>query len=140
MLRNAVLILLTLSVAIGGGTASVWYALGAIGGLGSLTVGGWTAWPNAGTPDADPYALARVARDAELPLGRAEGLTFMAERAAAGERLSFACTYRIEGHVPPARFFTLHAADPARRPGGGVGNRARAIAAPDLLRQPDNSI
>src|SRR5690606_28085130 len=123
-----------LTIAIGGGAGSVWYALGAIGGLGAVHAGVWTAFPDAGTPQSDPYSRARVARDAELPLGRAEGLSFVAERDASGERLSFACTYRIEGLVPPARFFTLHAADEAMRPAPGLGARPPGLTTYDLLR------
>ena len=60
MLRNALLILLTLTIAIGGGAASAWYALGSIGALDTILVGGWVAYPDAGTPQADPYAKARI--------------------------------------------------------------------------------
>ena len=73
MFRTVFLILATLAIAIGGGAASVWYALQAQEGIGAITIGSWTAYPNMGAPDADPYSKARVAREGVLALGRAEG-------------------------------------------------------------------
>ena len=78
MIQRTVFILIVIAIAIGGGTASVWYVLRAQEGIGALTVGDWTAFPAIGTPEADPYAKARIARDVILPLGRAEGLAFIA--------------------------------------------------------------
>lgn len=140
MLRTALLTLLTLLIAIGGGAASVWYALETSGGLGALTVGGWTAYPQAGTAAADPYSKARVAREAELPLGRAEGLAFSTGRDSANAPLDRNCTYRVEGQIPPARFWTLYAAGPDNAALPPVGTRARAITAEGVVRQPDNAV
>lgn len=113
MLKTVFLTLVMLAVSLGGGGASVWYALKANEGIGAVTIGQWTAYPALGTADADPYSKARVARDGILALGRAEGLSFSATRDAGGEALSRDCTYNIEGPVPPARFWTLYAADPS---------------------------
>ncbi|MDP3896196.1 MAG: DUF1214 domain-containing protein [Mesorhizobium sp.] len=140
MLRTAFLTFLTLLIAIGGGAGSVWYALGAIGGLGALHVGGWTAYPQAGTVDADPYSKARVAREAELPLGRAEGLAFVADRDSTNQPLRRDCTYRIEGHIPAARFWTIYAADAGNRALAPVGDRAPGISAFAVVRASDNSV
>ena len=60
MLKTALTVLLTLSLAIGGGAASVWYVLAGQSGTGALTIGSWTAFPKIGAPDADPYSKARV--------------------------------------------------------------------------------
>ncbi|TSE04009.1 DUF1214 domain-containing protein, partial [Mesorhizobium intechi] len=56
MLKNAFLMLLSLAIAIGGGGASVWYALKIQDGVGAIRVGQWTAFPDIGTPAADPYS------------------------------------------------------------------------------------
>lgn len=140
MLKTAFLTLLTLTIAIGGGTASLWYALKVQDGAGAVTVGNWIAFPDIGTPNADPYSQARVARQGLLSLGRAEGLAFVAERDAAGALLRRGCAYRIEGSTPPARFWTLHAADRAGRAVRGGDGRASALHSLELLRQSDNSV
>src|SRR5262245_13147218 len=101
MFRTVLLTLATLAIAIGGGAGSVWYALNAQEGVGAVTIGSWTAYPDMGAPDADPYSKARQARLGLLPLGRAEGLAFIATRDAAGAPLSTQCSYLIEGSTPP---------------------------------------
>nr|WP_085464684.1 DUF1214 domain-containing protein [Mesorhizobium australicum] len=133
MLRDAMTILLSSVIAVGGGAASAWYALESAEGVGALTVRGWTAYPNAGSPDADPYSKARVAREAELPLGRAEGIAFTTGRDSGGEPLRLSCTYRVEGQVPSARFWTLHVT------GAGVA-RAAALPSQALMRESDGSV
>jgi hypothetical protein len=136
MLKTALLVLLALVVAIGGGAASVWYALSAAEGVGAVTIGGWSTYPDMGTPDADPYSRARVAREGLLTLGRAEGLAFVARRDSAGEPLLRECRYTIEGMVPPAHIWTVYAADrdmAAITPG-------RALNAQEALFQPDSSL
>lgn len=138
MIQRILLSLIVIAVAIGGGTASVWYVLGAQEGIAALTVGGWTAYPSTGTPDADPYSKARIAREGLLPLGRAEGLAFVADRDSAGHRLTRNCDYRIEGITPTARFWTLAAADPSLVPLFHAG-RAAAVQSQQILRRPDNS-
>ncbi|MGN6584526.1 MAG: DUF1214 domain-containing protein [Rhizobiaceae bacterium] len=111
MLRNFFLTLLTFSIAIGGGAASVWYALDADDGFEALRVGAWTAFPALGTPDASPYAKAAAARNGVLALGHAEGIRFLTSRDSSGAPLSRACTYKVAGNTPPARFWTLFPAD-----------------------------
>jgi hypothetical protein len=139
MLKTAFLTFLTLTIAIGGGAASVWYALRAQEGIGAVNIGGWTAFPGIGTPDADPYSKARVARQGLLSLGSAEGLAFVAARDATGALLRRECAYRIEGTTPPARFWTLHATDRAGRVIQTGDGRGSALHSLELLRQPDNA-
>lgn len=138
MILRILSFLVAIAVAIGGGTASVWYVLQAQEGVGALTVGGWTAFPSIGTPDADPYAKARIARDGVLPLGRAEGLAFIADRDSAGNRLRRECDYRIEGVTPTARFWTLFAADETLV-ALGDGSGVAAVQSRQILRKADNS-
>ena len=140
MFRTAFLILIVLAVAIGGGAASVWYALRSQEGIGAVEVGGWTAFPNIGTGDADPYSRARTSRDAILTLGRAEGLSFVAQRDSGGDPLLRQCTYTIEGFVPPARFWTLYAQDEAKTAIPSGRARQSALQSGQLLRMPDNSV
>lgn len=139
MLQRILLTLFVLTVAIGGGAASVWYLLNSQAGIGSVTIGGWTTFPKIGTPGADPYSKARIAREGVLSLGRAEGLTFIAERDSAGNLLRRDCGYHVEGSTPPARFWTLFAADGslAVLDAGSAG--PSATHSQEILRRPDNS-
>jgi len=139
MLRTVLPILVTFVIAIGGGAASVWYVLQAQEGVGAVTIGSWTAYPSVGALDADPYSKARAAREGLLALGRAEGIFFLAGRDASGEPLSRKCSYLVEGLAPPARFFTLYAADRSLRLLPDGRRRGAALQSLDLLRNPDNS-
>jgi len=139
MLRTVLLTLLTLIVAIGGGAASVQYALDRFEGFGALEVGQWSAYPEAGTPDSDPYAKARGARNGTLALGAAEGLIFHAGRDAQGRELDRNCTYRITGATPPARFWTLYAADRSLRPLPGQPGMLSALHSREILRGENGS-
>lgn len=139
MFRTLFLTLLTLAIAILGGSASVWYALDNVEGLGALEIGAWTAYPDYGTPAADPYSKARIAREAELTLGGAEGLTFTALEDSAGRRIRRDCSYAIEGPVPATRFWTIYAADASRRPIETGLRRGSALHSYQLLRNPDGS-
>ncbi|MEI9411144.1 DUF1214 domain-containing protein [Mesorhizobium salmacidum] len=140
MLKNAFLMLISLAIAIGGGGASVWYALKIQDGVGAIRIGQWTAFPDIGTPAADPYSKARVAREGVLALGRAEGLSFVAENDAAGDQLKRECAYRIEGGFPTARFWTLYAADRSLGVVETGKSRLAALQSYGVLRQPDNSV
>lgn len=140
MLKTILLTALTLGIAIGGGAASVWYALHAQEGVGAVTVGAWTAFPNVGTPAADPYSKARNAREAVLSLGVAEGLTFVAQRDSGGEALARNCAYRIEGTFPSARFWTIHAADASQPLIRAERRKLPALHSLEILRQADNSV
>jgi hypothetical protein len=94
-------------LAIGGGAWSLWRVLDNTQGTGALTIGAWTAFPNIGSPDADPYSRARTSREGILALGSAEGIAFTATTDSAGDTLRSECSYRIEGDVPASRFWTL---------------------------------
>lgn len=140
MLKTALLIFVVLCISIVGGGASVWYALKANEGIGAVTIGQWTAFPYVGTADADPYSRARAAREGLLALGRAEGLSFSANADRAGEALRRECAYSIEGPVPPARFWTLYAADASGAVIRGGERRSAALNSYQLVRLPDNAI
>lgn len=140
MLKTAFLTFLVLCISIVGGGASVWYTLKANESVGAVTIGEWTAFPLMGTLDADPYSRARVAREGLLTLGRAEGISFSAQRDSDGGALRRECSYRIEGPVPSARFWTLYAADPAGAVIPAGARRSGALQSYQLLRLADNSV
>jgi hypothetical protein len=81
-----------------------------------------------------------VAREGVLALGKAEGLSFIAERDAAGDELQRQCDYRIEGSFPTARFWTLYAADQSLGVVDTGKPRLAALQSYQVLRQPDNSV
>ena len=139
MLKTVLLVGLTLALAIGGGAGSVLYALNHGASFGAITVGPWVAFPDIGTPDADPYMQARYARDGSLALGRAEGVEFRAQSDSDGAPLSIQCRYAVEGETPPARFWTLHATDENQVDLAGVGARQSATSSLAILREADTS-
>lgn len=81
-------------------------------GFNALRAGSWTAWPSVGGADIDPYARAVVARSGEAPLGRDQGLVFIAAEDSTGAPLDGACDYSIADPIPAARFWTLSLAAP----------------------------
>lgn len=137
MMRLALSVAAVFVLAIGGGAVSVGYVLDRMPGLEGLSVGPWIAFPNRGTPGADPYSKARFSRDAELALGRAEGLAFTASVDSAGAPLRRACDYRIEGKVPAARFWTLHPSADGTVPSGRL--REPGLHSMRILRRDDDS-
>lgn len=140
MFRTVFLIALALSVAIGGGAASAWYLIDRGFGFGAVDVGPWTAYPDRGTPMADPYSRARFSRQATLAIGPAEGIVFSAVRDSLGETLSSRCTYQVEGPIPPARMWTIYAAIPG--PDGmlrALQGRSSALHSQAILRGEDGS-
>lgn len=139
MLKNILSTLLVSAIAIGAGGGSVWYALDARSGVGAIRIGPWTAFPDVGTPQADPYTQARVAREGVLPLGRAEGLAFVAETDSSGAPLQRECRYSIDGSFPTARFFTLYAADAALDLIETGKPRRAALQSQQLLRRADDT-
>lgn len=111
MIYRSFLIVLFLIIAIGGGAWSVLVALDKAPLLGRITSGPWEAFPVAGTPEADPYSRARHVRTGGLVLGPSEGIVLTARTDSAGKLLMRDCTYRIEGTMPSARYWTLYIAD-----------------------------
>jgi hypothetical protein len=139
MFRTPFLVAVALAVAFGGGIAVSITALKASTGFGSIRLGPWVAYPDAQTADTDPYAKAHRSRAGQLLYGKAEGMRFTAETDDAGRPLSGACTYDIVGNTPPARFWTLFAADGNDRPLAGAPALPAALNAWTVLRQRDSS-
>ncbi|WEX07741.1 DUF1214 domain-containing protein [Chelativorans sp. AA-79] len=140
MLKTPLLTLLVLVIAIGGGAGSLSAFLETASPVGAVGAGPWTAFPDAGTPQADPYSRARFAREGGIPLGRSEGIVFTAVRDSAGQALSRDCTYRVQGPVPGARLWTLHATDATGKPLPPLGRRISALHSQMILRRPDQPL
>jgi hypothetical protein len=94
-LKNLINFLLfaVLSVAIGLGSA--YYLIEHGFALVALESGPWRTWASAGSPTADPYTRARIARLGDLPINSASGLTFIAKTDSEGRTLSSDCEYEI---------------------------------------------
>jgi hypothetical protein len=120
------------------GFATAWFAVDRGFLFGGISVGPWEAWPRAGSPDADPYSIARLARTGEVPLGAGEGLAFTAITDQEGAPLTGNCIYRLDGQTPAARLWTLTAYD-----GDGrlMANAARRTGfhSREILRRQDGS-
>ncbi|MDH3195774.1 MAG: DUF1214 domain-containing protein [Hyphomicrobiales bacterium] len=121
------------------GMGSAWLMTQSIQPLDAITLGVWIASPNAGTPDADPYSRARLARTGELPLGSGEGLALVARTDSGGRALQSDCIYRVLGHTPQARLWTLsvEAADGRALASGG---NITAVGSEGLFRQGDGGL
>jgi hypothetical protein len=109
MLRTLALFALAITTAIGGGSWLTYRSVTGVERFGGIEVGLWKAFPDFGTPNADPYGKARISREGSLPLGAAEGIRFFAERDSEGRRLIFGCDYLVEGPSPAARLWTIYA-------------------------------
>jgi hypothetical protein len=103
-------------------------------GFGAMRVGPWTAWPQIGGADIDPYARAMLSRSGEAPLGREQGLAFIARADSSGERLDGRCEYRILDQAPPARFWTLSVAAPSGALLANLSGR-HVFTSADILRR-----
>lgn len=139
MLYRAFLVLVFLTIAIGGGTASVWLVLEKAPLVGSFASGPWVAFPVAGTPDADPYSRARHVRTGGLALGPSEGITLFADTDSDDNALRRNCTYMIEGTMPSARLWTVYVADFEGNLLPDRGQRRPALHSGTIMRASDNS-
>lgn len=103
-----------------------------------ISAGAWTRRPQSGSLDIDPYAHAVFARRGELPLGKSEGLSFVARQDSAGAPLRGRCDYVISGPIPPTHFWTLSLYSPS---GALVANKAKrfGFTSAEILRAADGS-
>ena len=133
-MENFLKTLVTAALGIGLGLFSTWLAVERGYGFGAVTAGPWMAWPKSGSNEADPYAKAVVARSAEIPLGLAEGLMFIARQDDTGAFLDPKCDYRISGPLPPARTWTLTLMTPR---GALIENRLGryGVTASEIVRE-----
>ena len=139
MLRLPFLVALALVTAFGLGIGAAVGMLDASSGFGAIRLGPWAAFPHAQTASADPYARAHRARAGKLLYAAAEGLQFQADTDDEGNRLTPRCTYAIDGMTPPARFWTLYAANQEMEPLKPARYLTPAFNAWNVLRRADGS-
>ncbi len=96
------------------GLAATWYSVRHVKSVSYVAIGPWRATPANATLAADPYGRAYLAHSGTVPLGLGEGIVLVAKHDSSGQPLSGACTYRVTGDMPSARFWTLTAT--ARQP------------------------
>jgi hypothetical protein len=116
------------------GVGSAWYMAESAQPVDAIRLGPWIASPNAGTPDADPYSRARLARTGELPLGSGEGLGLVARTDSNDRELQSNCIYRVFGQTPQARLWTLSVEAADGQP-LAVGDGITAVGSEGLFRE-----
>ena len=103
----------------------------------TIVAGPWQGAPRNGTFDVDPYTLASDERSGVLPLGVAEGLSFIARTDSDGRALhARAATTSSRSPMPQARFWSLSLLDPAGFPVADPAGRYGFTSA-EILRQID---
>jgi hypothetical protein len=96
-------------IALALGLGSAWRAVSHGIDAAAYRYGPWTLWFREGTPDADPYTLAHIARQGSLPITATGAMIFSATRDSAGARLSGSCTYEIRGTAISSLWWDLAA-------------------------------
>jgi hypothetical protein len=118
------------------GLGATWLTLTRGVAFGSLTIGGWTAWPKSGSVDIDPYALASIARSGALPVGSGDGVAFYAQADDAGHVFDGRCEFGISGLTPVARYWTVTLYDPDGRLVANAIKR-NGFTSQEIVRGPD---
>lgn len=131
-------IFLCVGIALVGGIGSAYLAIDRGRLFNAVELGQWTAYPDAGTPDSDPYSAATLARTGQVPLGAGEGLAFFGDTDTLGDPLSSNCTYVVSGETPPARLWTLALVDAQGRLVANDAGR-QAVDSRHVLRGPDGT-
>lgn len=129
---------LCVAIALIGGIGSAYLAIDRGRLFNEVELGLWTAYPDAGTPNADPYSAATLARNGQVPLGAGEGLAFFGERDSDGVLLTSACDYVVSGGTPPARMWTLSAVSSNGQLIKNTADR-QSVDSRTLLRERDGS-
>jgi hypothetical protein len=105
----------------------------------NVVAGPWHGEAREGAGEFDPYALAASARSGLMPLGAAEGLTFIAESDSKGGALSGRCDYAVTGAIPSTRFWTLSLLTPEGFPAPNPAARYGFTSA-EILRINDDPV
>lgn len=110
-MRHLIAILIGGILGLGAGAGAAFLAAGMAGpGLrlgGGVDAGGWLSDWTIGSPAANPWTRARVARHGLLALSREEAVYFTRNTDDTGRRLSDACTYRVTGIALPALWWSV---------------------------------
>lgn len=92
------------------GLGSAWWVLKKAPQMQSaVSAGAWKTNLLAGSTDADMYTRASIALNALLALGRSETMYFIATHDDAGQPLRAACSYKVTGTPPAARWWSITA-------------------------------
>jgi hypothetical protein len=135
---TALLILYAFVLALALGLGSASQALKGDPPFGGVRLGPWEAWPRLGSPEADPYMRAIVARRGEIPLATGEGFSLTARVDSQGRRLDAGCSYRIGAVTPPARLWTLTLYDEDGRLAASDLGRS-SFTSSEIIRNPDDT-
>lgn len=110
-MRLALSLLIGSVLGLAAGAAAAFWAAGMIGsGLrfgNEINVNGWASDWTIGSPAANPWTRARVARHGLLALAKEEAVYFTTAADSEGRRLSEACTYRVSGGEMPALWWSV---------------------------------
>jgi hypothetical protein len=124
--------LLVCSLGLGLGLLASAYALSRLSPFDRVRLGPWQLEAHAGSPDIDPYSLARVEGSGEIPLAVGEGLQLIARVDDDGRSLDSHCVYQVGPRVPAARYWTLDLIDlegfPIDNPAQRYGFRSSEIS------------
>ena len=131
-------LLLALAIGVGLGLLSADWAVREGPRFGAVRIGPWTAHPREGTPQADPYAKARLARTGAVSFATGESLVFRTETDSAGRPLDPACDYHLVGPPIPSRWWTLTAYDGRGRLMAN-GMARYGFTSSEILRETDGS-
>ncbi len=108
-MRVALKIVAVLAVGIVLGLAATWATVVRGTLAGGIDDGPWRTSLEAGSSQGDIYLRARVAVHGLLALNRHETIYYTAATDTDGAPLTGACTYRIQGRDPPARWWSITA-------------------------------
>lgn len=110
-MRHVVAILIGGILGLGAGAGIALWAAGMVGAGpnlgGGVAAGGWKSDWTIGSPAANPWTRARIARHGLLALSKEEAVYFTRNTDDDGRRLSEACTYRVTGSALPALWWSL---------------------------------
>jgi hypothetical protein len=108
-MSRAFVIVLALVAGFFVGSASAAYAIKNWLHLSGQQSGTWQRLSKIGQLNIDPYMRAFAFISGQLPIGSAEGQTYLASKDSDNRPLNALCNYSVEGEIPAARLFTLHA-------------------------------
>jgi hypothetical protein len=91
------------------GVGSAVWTIRRSGAMGGIANGAWQTNAHVGASTADPYLRANVAMVGLLALNRSETVYYTAVADEDGAPLRSECRYRIVGHDPPARWWSITA-------------------------------
>ncbi len=131
--------LFTLVIAALVGLGATYFALSRDTSFGALTIGSWTAFPKAGTTEADPYARALFARTGRLPIALGDGVSFVARSDDNGRPLDGRCVVVLSGVTPAARFWTLTLYTATGELAANAVHR-HGFTSQEIVREPDGTL